>query len=332
MNRHARVTTALMLLFGAVLTGCVSKIGKSTAVAKQEVPVIAIDGAQNRLTDTEWRLEEIQSMDDAIGNSRPNDPNLYTMRLNNDGTVAMHLNCNSATGKWSAEAGPEGSSGRFEFGPLASTRALCPPPSLEETVTMQAPFVRSFLLKDNRLYLSLMADGGIFVWAQNDEEPFLTKPDSSLEKAILQAEPDYTRKVVELGGGIGKGRYVYGRVDLNGDGRDEVFVYLLGSIFCGTGGCNLMLFTDSSNGYSLIDEFAISRLPIIVSTDKSKGWHDLIRLESGGGVSASYVRHSFNGNSYVEQERLPVDRAPPGKKYLSGELTFEKGISLEPQN
>jgi len=50
------------------------------------------------------------------------------------------------------------------FGPLAATMASCPPPSVDEQVTRQATYFRSYLLKDGRLYLSLMADGGIFVW------------------------------------------------------------------------------------------------------------------------------------------------------------------------
>ena len=103
-------------------------------------------------------------MDDAIGTTRVADPALYTMRLNPDGSVAFRLNCNSASGTWTAESGPEPSSGRFEFGPLAATMALCPPPSVDEQVSKQAPYFRSYLLKDGRLYLSLMADGGIFVW------------------------------------------------------------------------------------------------------------------------------------------------------------------------
>jgi hypothetical protein len=35
-------------------------------------------------------------MDDAIRTERPDDPSLYTMQLNSDGTVAMRLNCNRA--------------------------------------------------------------------------------------------------------------------------------------------------------------------------------------------------------------------------------------------
>ncbi len=283
------------------------------------------------LAGTDWRLVEFQSMDDVTGTVRPEDPSLYTLRLKADGTVDLRLNCNRATGTWSAEPGADGSSGRFEFGPLAVTRALCPPPSLDEQIAAQSEFIRSYLLKDGRLYLSLMADGGIYGWepySEPAEVPFETEPDAELEEAILQASPDYTRDVVELGGQ--SGRYLYGRADLNDDGQEEVFVYLLGSIFCGTGGCNLLLFGNERDGYPLVDEFPISRLPVIVSAEKTAGWHNLIRLESGGGLPASYVTHTFDGTQYVEHERVPGETQPEGIRYLAGEFTFEDGIPLEP--
>ncbi len=103
-------------------------------------------------------------MDDAIGIVRPHDPALYTMHLRGDGTVAMRLNCNRATGGWRSHPSSEGSSGRFEFGPLAATHALCPSPSMEELIAADTRFVRGYLLKDGRLYLSLMADAGIYAW------------------------------------------------------------------------------------------------------------------------------------------------------------------------
>jgi heat shock protein HslJ len=99
---------------------------------------------------TTWRLVEIQSMDDAVGTKRPADPSRYTMRLDADGTVAMRLDCNRATSTWSAEHGGD-SSGRFEFGPLAATRAICLPPTMGEELAAQAKFVRSYVLKDERL-------------------------------------------------------------------------------------------------------------------------------------------------------------------------------------
>jgi heat shock protein HslJ len=116
------------------------------------------------LANTQWRLVEFQSMDDAQGTTRPSDPSLYTMRLNGDGTVTMRLNCNHATGTWSANPSSDPSNGQFSFGPLAVTQALCPPPSMDESIAKQCPYIRGYLLKDGRLYLSLMADGGIYAW------------------------------------------------------------------------------------------------------------------------------------------------------------------------
>lgn len=121
-------------------------------------------GAATRLGGTRWRLVQIQSMDDAIGTSRPADPNLYTMDLNADGTVAMRLNCNRGSSTWSATPNANSNNGSFRFGLLAMTRALCPPPTLDERIARDMGFVRSFLLKDGKLYLSLMADGGIYAW------------------------------------------------------------------------------------------------------------------------------------------------------------------------
>ena len=114
---------------------------------------------------TAWRLVELQSMDDAQGIRRPSDPARYTMRLEADGRVSMRLDCNQASGNWKAEPAPgDPSSGGFTFGPLATTFALCPEPSLGEVVSLQAQYVRGYLVKDGRLNLSLLADGGIQVW------------------------------------------------------------------------------------------------------------------------------------------------------------------------
>lgn len=118
----------------------------------------------SQLSDSTWRLVQFQSMDDATGTLRPNDPALYTMTLNADGTVAMRLNCNRATGTWTGSPGSDQNSGTFTFGPLAMTRALCAPPSMDEQIARQSSFIRSYLLKDGRLFLSLMADGGIYEW------------------------------------------------------------------------------------------------------------------------------------------------------------------------
>lgn len=116
------------------------------------------------LAGTEWQLVALQSMDDAQGTTRTADPTRFTLRFGEDGRATMRLDCNRATGGYEATPSIDPQSGSLTFGPLSATRALCAPPHLDERVARQLPYVRSYLLKDGRLYLSLMADGGILEW------------------------------------------------------------------------------------------------------------------------------------------------------------------------
>lgn len=324
-----KILAAATLLILAVSLGC----GGSGATPRSAPEIAGRENAApsnyNPLADTQWRLVEIQSMDDAISAKRPDDPSLYTMRLNADGKVHMRLNCNRATGTWTAEPSADPSNGRFRFGLLATTKALCPPPRLDEKIVSDAKYVRGYLLRDNRLYLSLYADGGIYAWEPISEVRFSNEPNAAIEDAILQAVRYYTKAVADIGGAGSQVRYIYNMVDLNGDGNQEALVYLLGSIFCGSGGCDLFLFRPGKQGYTLVNKFPISRLPVIVSPHKTNGWHDLIRPESGGGALPSYVVHAYDGKHYAERHRLPGNLTPEGKRYLAGEFTFQDGIPLE---
>jgi heat shock protein HslJ len=152
-DKMKRIITLLVVL------GCTIGFG----ITQEE----ASAAKENPLANTEWRLVEFQSMDESIGMVRSHDPSLYTMRLNGDGTVNMRLNCNRASGTWPVEPSSDGTSGHFKFGPLAATRALCPPPSMDEQVAAHVQYIASYLLKDGNLYLSLMADGGIYAGSRS---------------------------------------------------------------------------------------------------------------------------------------------------------------------
>lgn len=108
---------------------------------------------------TDWRLVEIVSMDDAQGTSRPEDPDKYTLQFGIDGRAAVRLDCNRGAGTWTGDG-----ASRLSFGPLATTRAACRPPSLGDQLGMMLSYVRSYVVADGRLHMSLMADGGILVW------------------------------------------------------------------------------------------------------------------------------------------------------------------------
>jgi heat shock protein HslJ/membrane-bound inhibitor of C-type lysozyme len=107
------------------------------------------------LAGTSWQLVRIQSMDDKV--VTPSDRSKYTMTFGADGRVSMRVACNRGSGTWkSAEAS------QLVFGPMAMTRVMYPPGSLPDRIVKDMPYVRSYVIRDEHLFLSLIADGGIY--------------------------------------------------------------------------------------------------------------------------------------------------------------------------
>jgi hypothetical protein len=46
----------------------------------------------------------------------------------------------------------------------------------------------------------------------------------------------------------------------------------------------------------------------------------------------SYVRHTFDGEKYVEQARLPAQPTPEGIPLLDEDYSYETGFPLEPRS
>ncbi len=319
-DRQARRSAVLALGLGLIAGMASAPAIAGPGVAATPPPPLA--GSQ-------WRLVQIVSMDDAVGRTRPADPSRYTLQLGADGKASLRLDCNRGSASWTAQTSAEPTSGSFRFGPLATTRALCPPGSLSQRLTAQIPYVRSYLIRNGHLHLALMADGGILEW-----EPLLQsdrQSDRELEAAILRASPTYTKAMVAAGGG-GLTRYVVARTDLNGDGTDEAFVYLMGPYFCGSGGCTLQLFSRTPNGYRLVNDFPITRLPVLLAPSRHQGWHDLWQLQSGGGAPATYGRLEFDGRRYQEKERRPASPPPQGRALLTGDPSLNDGVPLVPRS
>lgn len=110
------------------------------------------------LAGTRWQLDSIEYMDDTT--VTPDDRTKYTLSFDNAGMAGMKADCNNLRGSYAFTA-PSG----LEFGELLSTRAMCPPGSLYERIVKDMPLVRSFVIKDGRLHLALMADGGIYTFS-----------------------------------------------------------------------------------------------------------------------------------------------------------------------
>lgn len=127
---------------------------------------VAPESRRTALSNTHWRLAEIQETGDRI--SRPDDPAKYTFTFGADGVVLMTLNCNRARGPWSAQTNQMGQNA-LSIGPLETTNDMCEPPSLDEQIAHDMEYVRSFFIEGNRLYLDLMLGGGTYVLEQIGE-------------------------------------------------------------------------------------------------------------------------------------------------------------------
>ncbi len=121
------------------------------------------------LAGTRWHIEAFQSMDDAQGTLRPQDPTRWTLAFGADGRAVLRLDCNRGTATWQAQPAATSTaaraSGQLQLGPLATTRAQCPEEAMTQRLLKSWPYLRSYVIEGGRLHLSLVADGGIVTWA-----------------------------------------------------------------------------------------------------------------------------------------------------------------------
>jgi para-nitrobenzyl esterase len=110
---------------------------------------------RDALGKTSWQLVQFEGGDGSV--LTPDDGTKYTLTFNADGSFAARIDCNRGSGTWKSTAPSQ-----LELGPMALTRAMCPPESLHDRIVKHLPYVRSYVIKDGHLFLSLMADGGIY--------------------------------------------------------------------------------------------------------------------------------------------------------------------------
>ena len=107
------------------------------------------------LAGTSWQLVNFQGSDGTT--LTPDDRSKYTIEFSADGQLTARVDCNRGRGTWKSAG-----TNQVEFGPLALTRAQCPAGSLHDQIVKQWGYIRSYMIKDGHLFLSLMADGGIY--------------------------------------------------------------------------------------------------------------------------------------------------------------------------
>jgi heat shock protein HslJ len=124
---------------------------KGTAVAAFK----ARPSTSSDLEGTSWQLVRFQGGNDTT--RTPDDGGKYTIEFRAGGQLNARIDCNRGRGTWKS-SGPN----QLHLGPLTLTRAKCPGGSLHDQIVKHWEFIRSYVIKDGRLFLSLMADGGIY--------------------------------------------------------------------------------------------------------------------------------------------------------------------------
>lgn len=115
------------------------------------------------LAETSWRLARFESPDAASAVLHPEDPQRFTLSFGQDGRIAARLDCNRASGSWQAVPA-DAHGGGLRIGPLAMTRAMCPPDPIGERLSRDLESITSYRFRDGRLHISLPADAGVYVW------------------------------------------------------------------------------------------------------------------------------------------------------------------------
>jgi hypothetical protein len=116
-------------------------------------------------------------------------------------------------------------------------------------------------------------------------------------------------------------RYAWSQVDLNGDGRNELFAHVVGPILCGSGGCPLLIFSEPSPGtLTLITAMSLFKDPLIVTKWRHNGWRTLITRVRLDANRSDYAELPYDGRTYPVNPSVaparPLRHSGSGTAYL----------------
>ena len=144
---------AAMALTGTLLAACASSPSNTANTQK-----IGLAGSA-------WNLVSFTSSSDAVGVVKPQTSEQFQLEFGVDGKAAFRFDCNRGSGNWQAHDTAAGS-GSLRFGAVATTRAMCPQQAMTARLPGDIEFVRSYRIIGDRLFMSLMADGGTYEWSR----------------------------------------------------------------------------------------------------------------------------------------------------------------------
>jgi len=128
MNKTVIAAAACAITLG--LSGCAT------------TPELSPD--ERALVANTWYLASIIDAQEEI-RLRPQLSERHNLTFERDGSLRIQLDCNRGNADWRARPG-SGGMGGLTIGRVASTRALCPPPSYGERMAAELPQVDSYEL------------------------------------------------------------------------------------------------------------------------------------------------------------------------------------------
>lgn len=128
--------------------------------------------------------------------------------------------------------------------------------------------------------------------------------------------------------------YFYNYVDLNEDGKREIFVVIMGSYTSGTGGSSALWLKDTQEITSacVLQAFTLMQLPIVVSNNTSSGYKDLVVPYYDHAANEYRVLCNQNGKyDSVERGRLimSLDDISGEAIMVDGNVSANYGTKLE---
>lgn len=102
-------------------------------------------------------------------------------------------------------------------------------------------------------------------------------------------------------------KFRYQQIDLNGDGKMEVFVSFYTPYFCGTGGCAMLLLNDHLKP---ITKFTVTKPPIYADPEMKNGWKTLYVQDGKAWKALAYKNGKYPSNPSVlpDSFKTPSDK------------------------
>jgi hypothetical protein len=150
-----------------------------------------------------------------------------------------------------------------------------------------------------------------FSLAQTDTNlKFKTADEKALREAIIKIETSPGATLAD--------DFVYAAkyIDLNGDGNEEVVVWIPEDDMGGTSGYPILILSKMASGYRKIMDIDQGWTPVIALRSKRNGWRDIVIQNGGGGAEWMYFIYKYNGKTY---KFAGMKKDPP-----AGETLIEK--------